>query len=314
MPLHCTLAALAMVAAAAPPGASPQPRAAAPAPAPAGALAGPSVEVDRATRGIVARDFEGRVVRPETTPEQASLALLDLDAASRAGVDAVLAERARLLEAFVAENAELLQKLATADAAGERVKQIALALEAYQKLEGVRAKGPLREQIRKALAPDAAERFEAILAAYDDALVDDARRSGETKPRWAILAEERLKAFGKEGERAFERSVESGGLALGLLTVDLNLRPEQRGPLREILRRFAELDRQGGQDVQKLSAFIEAMSILDAEQRPKFIARIRGVLPPKPKATAPTPPPSVPPPVPPPAPPAPAAAEEPVDR
>ena len=98
-------------------------------------LAGPQVEAEDRARALVARDFAGRVARLEVPPEEAALALLELDPVVREATDRVLADRAAALDRIVMANVKLLVRLQSAQPEERR----AIYLPDVQQLPGWQA-------------------------------------------------------------------------------------------------------------------------------------------------------------------------------
>jgi hypothetical protein len=234
-------------------------------------------------------EFPGRVRRPETSPEERAAALLELDPAGRAVVDAVLYRRAKILDEFVADNLDLIVKLVTAGAAGNKADQAVLAGEALEKLAPLRAMGPLRLQIESVLPVDKKPEFERLLKEYWDAVVAEKQRTGpasaandEARPavtrerikaRWEIVLQERMECFGREVERAFKRQQAAGSILFKYLTKGVDLSKEQADRVREVCERFAmETRLVDATAEQQQKFFFELGALLDT----KVVRRLQG--------------------------------------
>ncbi|MFM9995822.1 MAG: hypothetical protein ACKVU4_08480 [Phycisphaerales bacterium] len=245
---------------------------------PADALAGPRVR----PRGdelptLVESDYEGKVKRLDTTPEEGAIKLLTLTPEEQSGVDGVLADRAKLLEAFVFDNLDLLTRLGSASDGGERVAQLGLIVEAVRKTAAIREKGPLAEQLRGVLDGANREKFDALVGGYWDAVVkerqESGRRAGKREGRLGVLGDERLKAFGKEIERAFYRVADPGGeREFDELLAAMELRPEQESRVRRMAEDFIVGARFKPTPAQERNFILKVTSMLDQKQR-RLLAR-----------------------------------------
>lgn len=152
-----------------------------------GLLAGPEVREDEKAVGIAERRYAGEMMMPEVRPEIAALDLLELDAPARARVDALLAERAALVDGFVLGH--LAELAAVKDASGLREgmtpsagsrAQVRALLQGLQRaLEPVSGNGPLGEQIAGLLPAEPGARYSSLLAEHEAELVAVAREKAE---------------------------------------------------------------------------------------------------------------------------------------
>lgn len=245
-------------------------------------LGGPSVQPRVVGPTLVERDYAGAVKRLDMLPEEAALKLLELDDATRAAADAVLAQRAAILDTVVVEQLDLLVKLGTASAAGDKRDQLALALELARALEPLRQRGTLREELGRVLPPGPRARFDALLDEYWNAIVEEHRAgaaaAGLTRPgRFGVLAKERLEAFGREIERSVRRQLEGGGTGyIDYLLHKLDLTEAQRARIGDLTADFLERHAYAPteEDLKELGAII--LAHLNARQRAAFIRMIMG--------------------------------------
>lgn len=265
-----------------------EPPAPTPAPAPA-PLRGPSTTptAPRAEKPtLVHRDFNGKVVRLERTPEEAAAALLALDDSVRERIERIMSSRARVLDEFVARNLDLLTKLGQATAAGDTKDTLLLLGEAFEKLRDLRTAGTLEQQFVAVLPAERAAEFKGLIREYFDALVEERQADpsqaetdgqGKRRPpaRLGIVIDERLRAFGKEIERAFYRSVYSGELLYQKIDEVVKLRPEQATRIRAWCAEFAEKAGMSPTEAQKRELFLKVLSALDAGQARQAIAYLK---------------------------------------
>ncbi len=241
------------------------------------ALAGPSVAPAAPATGIVAFDFNGEVRRHDTTPEEAAVEKLNLDREIRARVRKVLNRRDAIIDEFVAGNIDLLTKFAAAAGGNDKLDQAMLGVEALQKLAPLREGGSLWEQVKAALPENAAEKFDAIMSEYWDAVVAEGKRKkndkGKERSRFEIVAEERVTSFGREIERSFYRQQYSGNIIIGYLTQGLDLTEDQKIRLRQMSLEFSRDSETEPTEEEQQKLVLEMLSILTEAQRAKVIKR-----------------------------------------
>jgi hypothetical protein len=249
-----------------------------PTPAP---LSGPKVEDRPREDTIVARDFRGGVVRAETTPEEAAVRLMGLTGIESAPLDKIFLERARELDEFVVKNIDLLIKLNTAGATGDKGDQLKLLLEAGGKLRGLWAHGTLRKRVRAALPPERLAEFDTLMKEYDDAVVAEkhAATPAGQKPegRFGVLLGERLESLGREIARAYQRQEASGDLIYAFLLRDADLSADQEKKVKNIIRAYADATRgREPSEKEKADLYFRVMKELNDAQRDAFNAVIFG--------------------------------------
>lgn len=253
---------------------TPQPTTAPPSPA----LSGPPVAQAPVRVSLVERDFNGNVRRPETTPEEAALSLLNLPGNAKDKAGEILQRRAAVIDRFVAENLDLLNKLGTSS--GNKLEQFGLGMEAFQKLEKLWSGGPLWEQIKAALPDEPGKKFDALMREYWDALAEEGKKvpsdEGKKRGRFEVVTAERFQIFAKEIERSFTRQAESGMLFVTYLTADLNLTDSQKQRIRQMSLEFARKygTKPAEEDLKFL--YLDVVSILSPEQREKFMKKVQG--------------------------------------
>lgn len=241
-------------------------------------LGGPAVAEPSKRVTLLDRDFNGMVRRPESTPEEMALSLLDLPAEVQKKTKSIFERRAAVIDSFVAENLDLLNKLGTSS--GRKLEQFALGMEAFQKLEKLWSGGPLWEQVKAALPQGPAGRFDALLREYWDALIEEGKKipneEGKKRGRFEVVTAERAQIFFKEIEQSFTRQAESGMLFVTYLTADLGLTEAQKQRVRQMSLEFArKYGTKPTEDEQKF-LYLDVVSILDQKQREMFIKKVTG--------------------------------------
>jgi len=242
------------------------------------ALAGPALpeRVQRVT--LVERDFNNRLRRPQTSPSEAALGLLSLDASVKARVDAIIGARAAAMDRFVSGNLLLLGQLDSAGKAGDKVDQLVTIVELVDRLRPVLDDGALDAQIAAALPPEPAARFHRLVAEYWRAViaegVAESRRIGKNDPRWAVYLGERIKHLGEEIGRSYQRQVSAGTLILDYLLSDLGLSDSQRATMLRLKVDFLQRTNFRPTEKQQQLFVAGAIGYLNESQRATVLKRI----------------------------------------
>ena len=249
-----------------------------------GPLAGPTVTEGRdAAATLVQSDFDGRVRVVDGSPEEAALRLLGLGADELAMAEGILAERARLVDDFVAENILLLGQMDTADKAGDKKTQGALVVKALQELRPVLEKGKLEDRVAEALPEGARERYRRLLKEYWSAVVEDRRRSpkpdggGKRLGRIEATAQVKLEAFGREIERSYQRIERSGELAFRLIFKGVELEPAKRAKVRELFAAHAAQTKGNATEKENGQLFLAVLPHLTPEEARAVMKNIKGL-------------------------------------
>lgn len=172
--------------------------------APAAQPAGPA-------RSLVRLDATGHLIRPEVTPEEAALALLEIDPATRQKIDKVLDERAKILDKIVAGNAPLLGRMVGSRSTSKQ-EFVAAVGDFVALLKPLSARGKLRDELAALLTPEPRSRFEYLLNEYRDAgIAEAAKEDGvgniEGPRRRGYEIRETLIVVAQEFKRSYERQM-----------------------------------------------------------------------------------------------------------
>lgn len=240
-----------------------------PRPAP---LAGPLIAAPRAT--IVRFDLSNRLVRPDRIPEEEALAAIPLSESDRLAGERVLLRRARLMDAFVSQNFDLVHDARKGGVSPWRGIEVLAGF--FTQTQALRERGCLWEQVRAALSPAGAAEFDRVMLEYWDAVAADRLGLGHNAlERFAVTTGERLAIFGAEMERSYQTIADSGSLAVTALTVHVELSAAQRARVRE----FADAHDAEGvyppSDDQKKRLLAQVLSILTEDQRAQVLNRFR---------------------------------------
>lgn len=271
--------------------ADPPAPAAAPADPPAGHadLRGPRVAQARAT--LVDRDAHGLIRRLDMPPAEAALPLLGLDPDSRARADAILADRARVLDGLIQRHYDLLLELFSAGQSGDTPDAVRLAVVLAGRLAPLRDRGPLEDELARVLPEPARIRLRALVTEYRNAVAaEGAIDNGRVKPgasRFEALASESLRLWGEQIRRSFERQAADGSLFFEQVIRALALRPDQEARVRERLARFAEeVDLNAATPEQTRRLVIDVAAWLDKDQLARLARLMQGRPLPTPKPPA----------------------------
>lgn len=252
-------------------------------------LSGPPVPDAARAPSLVRRDFSGELHRLDQHPAEAAYALVrehfTIEQASVDAIEAILAERRKLLDDLVIDRLDLLIKLSNGGTEQDRAQAVA---ELRRALAPEARKGPLGDRVRAHLDVPAAETHERLEREYVDAATADrlemlrAERgeTGERGLRLRARAIETLVGLGAEVRSAYERTIVQQADRVDELIALLNLSPEQEGNVRRIIGEYGEktlLNGSARSDASgRLAVFLEVAAELTPEQRRTLIAHARG--------------------------------------
>jgi hypothetical protein len=239
-------------------------------------LAGHRVEVAPERATLVERDFQGNLRHPEPTAVEAAVAKLKLAGDERERVDKVLLDRSRLLETFVEGNLDLLTRFSGFENSTDGKAKFFLAIEAYEKLAPLRERGPLDAQLRRAMSPDNAAKFDRLLHEYWNALVQEDHKEPKPKGRIGIVADAKFKDLGKEIEAAYHRSERSGGVLFGYLFKSMTLTDDQSKRLHELCANYSMGGLDNKDKTTQTTFFLAVTQVLEPDQRKVFVKRLKG--------------------------------------
>src|SRR5262249_37343741 len=138
-----------------------------------------------------------------------------------------------------------------------------LAVEAFNKLEPLRQRGPLDQQLRGAMSADHAAQFDRLCRQYWNALAEDDQKLEKPKGRIGVVTEAKIKDLGREVEAAFHRAEKSGGVLYGYLFRSMKLTEDQSKKLHQLCADYSA----GGLDNKDKTAqgafFINVSQILE---------------------------------------------------
>lgn len=203
---------------------------------------GPKVGERVTSASLVERDAAGALVRLEVVPEEAALALVELDEESRARVDAVIAERASRWNRVVRDEIGLLLEIRAAVGAGDREGAAALLRQLSERAPGLFNDRAYANRLLDAAPPDVVPVVRALAREYRTAVMGELRRraaAGEGEVE-ALGMRERVEALGRELRRAYERTFAFDRADLEEMLGMLGLRPEVDAAVRNAVVNFAQ--------------------------------------------------------------------------
>ncbi len=206
-------------------------------------LSGPRAVEGVQRRSLIARDFDGKIKRLEIPAEEAALELVDLDAATRARIDAILAQRAALLDKLVADNLLKLLDVYNATQAGRKDEAREIFMEVLEQAGPLKERGKLGDEVRAEMTPDQSAAYDRIRREYWEAIIREdvqASRSasGGELARGAVQAaigKEVALVIGAEIKRSYERQATARADQLKQFVEALALSPEQEAKVTRIL-------------------------------------------------------------------------------
>jgi hypothetical protein len=240
-------------------------------------LKGPSVSSpERAT--LVEQDFNGRLKRLEVPPEEAALKLIAIDEMTKARTDKVLAERAGILDKAVIENLELISRIHNAGQSGDKAEALELFKEFAKKLEPLKARGKLVDEIKGVLPEGKRDSYAALVKGYHEAAVKDtmAAAGGEKLTMKEAVGREVLQAVGREIKRSYDRQITGRTADYEKLLAGLELKAEQETRIRNLVSDHFQATKGNPTVEQKREIFWKIYKELDRDQRRKLAAAYRG--------------------------------------
>lgn len=186
-----------------------------------GLLAGPDVGEPSPHRSLIERDEGGRVRALPMPPAIAAVGLLDLEADAQEEIEALLAERAELIDGLLEANGdrvEAIRELISAGPLGERWEELR---DAIRGMDAVRKWGRVDRRVAARLPSEKRGRYRDAIASYERELAKTSEGGPAGTNRlvryWENLAWELDRALARRdaarGEKAWpDRLIESLGL------------------------------------------------------------------------------------------------------
>ncbi len=239
-------------------------------------LEGPAIGPDAQREGSIVRwGYEGRLVRLDTTPEQAALELLDLSPTVRERVNSILAERMAIFDQTVIESLDLISRFESAKAL-KNGKAMRETLGAFMgRLAPLVGRGPAVMELARAMPREQAMKFRALVNEYHKAVLADEKRLAERERRKFHPIEVALKArgdeLGQEIERSIKRSAAMADAGFEMLLQSLDLDPEVEATIRSRTLEFVQKVNFNPTKEQEDSFMAQLFIDLDRESRVKIM-------------------------------------------
>ncbi len=243
------------------------------------ALAGPALTINEMP-SIVEWRYDGTLRELETTPEEVALSLLDIDAATRAHADTILATRQAYFDRVLASNLMVALQIDAAKKAEEKLKTARLTFELLAEFEPLRHEPIPSKQIEAILPPEQATRFRSMLREYDHAYARDLRAKADREGRETnlieIAATRTGTLFGRELERSFKRMENTGQIAFEYVLGQLDLTREQADRARKAASPYLGANPDGMTEKEYGLAFLAMGAYLNESQRMKLAQILAG--------------------------------------
>ncbi len=246
---------------------------------PADVLRGPAVDMQANSPAptLVRRDASGKMIPLEQGIEEAALALLELDMATRAKIETLIVERAAKVDRAVIENVALLTQIKSAMQEGPQA--------ARPFIEELLAKAPVlgeraawAAEISAALPEAQRTEFERLMSEYREARLEDLRvEAGETGAgMMALIGRERAMALGQEIKASYDRTTQFRQSQFDELIETLELTPEQEAEVRRIALDFAQKTQLNPNEADRSEVIRQIIPLLTPEQRAKLREEMGG--------------------------------------
>lgn len=242
-------------------------------------LSGPQVNsADGRAPTLVRLDYEGRLVRLDTSPEEAALDEIELDQYTRERILSILSERTAILDRVVMQSLPLFQQFDVAEQEKDGAAKGRLLGEFTHRLAPLIRRGTLFDELYAVLPREQASTFARMVDEYQQALIRDARRQAEIENRAFNAVEAAMQVRGeamlKAIERSFARSTQSGEREFDELLEKLDLSPEGEQIVRARATRFAEDTMLNPTKAQTVFFVVQVLSELEPNERVKVVRRV----------------------------------------
>ena len=259
----------------------------APTPAPAATpdgkadpLGGPKVEQEAPKYSLVKTGFNGKLERITQPVEEATLAVLPLNAEEKAKVDAILVKRAAEIDKGIRESVPVLLRIQGVREEGLTTDRQAAIRELDKKLPMLRDRDAYRAEVRLALTPENAQRFELVMNEYMRAATmqasADAKAEGRKGNPFLMSVGESLRNVGLEVQQSYDRIVKEGTDKVERLIEIVQPTPEQEGAIRNLVTDFGQKSQMNPTPAQRGEFFKKLMGMLTIKQREALVGELYG--------------------------------------
>lgn len=242
-------------------------------------LGGPSVDESEKRTRVVEAGLGGSMMMEGVRPEVAALDALGLSERDRAGLERVLAERAVIVDRVVRGRLDDLTRIEPAMVNRDFVTVWSIYSSLHAALEPLWARGPLADELRRALPAAHRAEYDRVLGEYEAELVAreraKAEASGEQFSPIGLQIQRHFHALQAEIAAAVERTVESGAAFIEPLLDSAGISEPGRAVVRA---GFMELMERAGPEPSELEIGIAIQGVLvdlNADDRLRLVAAIR---------------------------------------
>jgi hypothetical protein len=241
-------------------------------------LAGPRVD-DPASRTLVRYDMQNRLQLLDIRPEEAGLALLDLDETQRMRAREVVMDRADALRLHLTQHVELLKEFADPAALKDPAtgKDIsgALGKQLFEGFDPQRTRDPLLSPLASVLSAEQHAQLTQLVDAYWEAWIAREQKQQSKTPREKIVDQLIARTFAREVQRMYESSLRPVKQKMDTIAGAVEATEEQKGALR---RAFVEFVRSGNLRPTAEHRAMLAKAIHDALTEPQRVKLVEQML------------------------------------
>ena len=241
---------------------------------PENALAGPRVgihvQTGKSTLTLIRREFDGRLMRIESEPVSAAIAIMELSFEDRKKAEKVLLDRAVAVDRLLQDNMRLVLELQNAFQPGDDGDGQRALASLYEQAKPIFLKGQLVDLVAAELSADQARELKRIVEEYRQAGIQDRITRGEQKDRFGAFLAENFTNFQKELEASGKRVFEGGDKEFAELSKKLDLTSEQEAKIQNMYLDMVAKSKGKPSKNDGLKVILQAMQLLNPEQKQKL--------------------------------------------
>lgn len=236
----------------------------------AGPQVGVHVQTGKSSLTLVRREFDGRLMRIESEPVAAAIAIMELSPADRQRADKVLLDRAVAIDRLLQDNMRLVLELQNAFQPGDDGDGQRALASLYEQAKPIFLKGQLVDLVAAQLPADQARELKRIVDDYRQAGIQDRMTRGEQKDRFGAFLAENFTNFQKELEASGKRVFEGGDKDFAELSKKLDLTTEQEAKIQNMYLDMVAKSKGKPSKNDGLKVILQAMQLLSPEQKQKL--------------------------------------------
>ncbi|CAG0982611.1 hypothetical protein PHYC_01850 [Phycisphaerales bacterium] len=241
-------------------------------PAGEGVLRGPTVP-EQVARTLVRRDARGNFQRLDGRPEDAAVALLELEPAAREQAKSVGGDRAVSVGILLIDHIDQVKVIAEANEKGERDRAAELLRDLRKEFEPEPSRNPLLPKLAEVLTNAQEAELMRLVDDYWNAWIDwELRNSKDKSEKARERVAERLSfsLFQQEVRQAYERVIKPYRDKIEGLYLALDPTDEQREAIREIVIGYIREARTRPTSEQRRAVLGKIYRALDEERKARF--------------------------------------------